>query len=185
MKSIKIFALLFLTYFTLFAQTGCSSDEKKAKPEINKNSSESGEKDVLTSDDTSKTDLSVTSDDIQSKPKKINTEQFKQLVFNYDKNPDNWVFEGDLPTIVDFYADWCKPCKMIAPTLEKLQEKYKGKIRVYKINTDENPGLSQYFQIQGIPALLFIPMEGQPQMASGALPESDLEKAIQEVMKVK
>ena len=85
-----------------------------------------------------------------------------------------------MPTIIDFYADWCKPCKMIAPTLEKLQEKYKGKIRVYKINTDENPGLSQYFQIQGIPALLFIPMEGQPQMASGALPEADFEKAIKE-----
>ncbi|HBS85848.1 MAG TPA: thioredoxin [Bacteroidales bacterium] len=184
MKAIKITILLILAFITVFGQQGCSADEKKQKPESGNDVT-----DTVTKADENKSgnDSLVNeteSSDVQSKPIKINTDQFKKLVFNYDENPDKWVFEGDMPTIIDFYADWCKPCKMIAPTLEKLQEKYKGKIRVYKINTDENPGLSQYFQIQGIPALLFIPMEGQPQMASGALPEADFEKAIKEVMKV-
>lgn len=109
--------------------------------------------------------------------------EFKQLVFDYEKNTE-WKYEGQLPAIVDFYADWCKPCKMIAPILEELQEEYKGKLQVYKVNVDKEQELAQVFQTQSIPSLLFIPMQGQPQMAKGALPKESFQQAVTDVLKV-
>jgi thioredoxin 1 len=97
----------------------------------------------------------------------MNTEMFKKLVYNYQKNPKDWVFEGDKPVIIDFYADWCRPCKMVAPIMDELAKEYKGKVTFYKINTDQEKELSQLFNIRSIPALLYIPKSGQPQMTVG------------------
>lgn len=113
----------------------------------------------------------------------LNTDEFKQQVFDYSINKQ-WKYTGKVPAIVDFYADWCRPCKMLEPTLIELQKEYKGKIQIYKVNTDKNPELSRVFGINGIPALLFIPMEGEPQMATGLLPKETLETTIADVMKV-
>ncbi len=113
----------------------------------------------------------------------LTSETFKKEIFDYTKYKD-WKYEGKIPAIVDFYADWCRPCKMMEPTLVKLQKEYKGKIQIYKVNTDDNPEVSQAYGITGIPALLFIPMEGEPQMSTGLLPEETLVTTISEVLKV-
>lgn len=108
--------------------------------------------------------------------------EFLEKVYNFEKNPDAWKYEGDKPAIVDFYADWCGPCKMVAPVLEELAKEYAGQIVVYKINTDKERELSATFGIRSIPSLLFIPMEGTPQMAQGAMPKAELKRAINEVL---
>jgi thioredoxin 1 len=113
----------------------------------------------------------------------LTTETFKQKVFNYETSKD-WKYEGELPCIVDFYADWCGPCKMVAPILEELANEYAGKLNVYKVNTEEQRELAGIFGIQSIPSLLFIPKEGQPQIALGALPKETFKKAFKEVLKV-
>ena len=108
---------------------------------------------------------------------------FLEKVFNYEKNKD-WVYEGKLPAIIDFYADWCGPCKMIAPVLEELSDEYSGKINIYKVDTEAEQELAAAFAIRSIPSMLFIPMNEPPQMANGALPKQELHKLIKEVLKV-
>ena len=108
---------------------------------------------------------------------------FLEKGFNYEKNKE-WVFEGKVPAIIDFYADWCGPCKMIAPILEELSEEYEGKINIYKVDTEAEQELAAAFAIRSIPSMLFIPMNEQPQMSNGALPKQELQKLIQEVLKV-
>ena len=116
-------------------------------------------------------------------PEHLTVETFKEKVFNYDVNKE-WTYEGDLPAIIDFYADWCGPCKMVAPVLEELSEEYAGKLHIYKVDTESEQELAAAFGIQSIPSLLFIPVDDKPQMAQGALPKPSLVKAIQEVLKV-
>jgi thioredoxin 1 len=111
----------------------------------------------------------------------LTTETFKQKVFNYDINKE-WKYEGELPAIIDFYADWCGPCKMVAPVLEELSGEYKGKLNIYKIDTEKEQELSAAFGIRSIPSLLFIPKEGQPQMALGAIPKETFVKIINDVL---
>lgn len=106
---------------------------------------------------------------------------FLEKVFNYEANKE-WKFEGELPALIDFYADWCGPCKMVAPVLEELSEEYAGKINIYKIDTEAEQELAAAFGIRSIPSLLFIPKEGQPQMAQGALPKENLKEAIDSVL---
>ena len=106
---------------------------------------------------------------------------FLEKIFNYEVNKE-WKYEGELPAIIDFYADWCGPCKMVAPVLEELSEEYKGKINVYKIDTEQEQELAAAFGIRSIPSLLFIPSDGQPQMAQGALPKEALKEAINNVL---
>ena len=113
----------------------------------------------------------------------LTNETFKEKVFNYESNKE-WKFEGEIPAIIDFYADWCGPCKTIAPILEELQAEYGEKLNIYKVNTEEQKELSSVFGIQSIPSLLFIPKEGQPQMAMGALPKETFKQAISEVLSV-
>lgn len=113
----------------------------------------------------------------------LTKETFKQKVFNFETNKE-WKFEGDRPAIIDFYADWCAPCKMVAPILEELSEDFKGKVDIYKVNTEEERDLSAIFGIQSIPSLLFIPKDGQPQMAMGALPKDTFVKAFKDVLNV-
>ncbi len=113
----------------------------------------------------------------------LTTESFKEKVFNYDESQE-WSYKGDLPAVIDFYADWCGPCKMVAPILEELSEEYSGKLHVYKVNTDEQQELSAAFGIQSIPSILFIPKDDQPQMAAGALPKDSFKKAFKDVLGV-
>ena len=113
----------------------------------------------------------------------LTKEQFLTKVFNYEKNKD-WKFEGDIPCLIDFYADWCQPCKMVAPILEELSDEYKGKVNIYKVNTEQEQELAGAFGIRSIPSMLFVPQEGQPQMAAGALPKESLEKAMEDVLGV-
>lgn len=113
----------------------------------------------------------------------LTKETFKEKVFNYETNND-WKYEGKVPAIIDFYADWCSPCKMVAPILEELQVEYGDKLTIFKVNTDEQQELSSIFGIQSIPSLLFIPLEGKPQMAMGALPKNSFKSAIADVLNV-
>ena len=116
---------------------------------------------------------------------KINTEEFQKLVWDYKKNSKEWTFAGDQPVIIDFYADWCRPCKMIAPILEELALEYKGKIRIYKVNTDEQRELAALFNISSIPAVLYVPKTGKPQMAVGAQQKANYVEMINSVLMVK
>jgi len=113
----------------------------------------------------------------------LTKETFLQKVFNYEQNKE-WKFEGELPCIIDFYADWCGPCKMVGPVLKELAEEYQGKLNIYKVDTDAQQELAAAFGIQSIPSLLFVPLSDKPQMAVGALPKNSIKKAIDEVLKV-
>ena len=113
----------------------------------------------------------------------LTKETFLEKVFNYEKNKE-WKFEGEVPCIIDFYADWCGPCKMIAPVLEQLSEEYGDKINIYKIDTEAEQELSAAFAVRSIPTLLFCPVNEQPQMANGALPKPELERIIKDVLGV-
>ncbi len=107
---------------------------------------------------------------------------FLKKVYNYETTPDQWTYLGDKPCIIDFYADWCGPCRSIAPVLEELAKEYDGQIYIYKIDTEKESELAQAFGIQSLPTLLFVPMGEQPQMAQGALPKETFKKAINEVL---
>ncbi|ARV06982.1 thioredoxin [Polaribacter sp. SA4-10] len=113
----------------------------------------------------------------------LTKEAFLEKVFNFENNQE-WDFEGKVPAIIDFYADWCGPCKTIAPILEQLSEEYGDKINIYKIDTEAEQELAAAFGIRSIPSMLFCPMEGQPQMANGALPKQELERIIADVLEV-
>ena len=113
----------------------------------------------------------------------LTKESFKTKVFNFELNRE-WKFEGKVPAIIDFYANWCGPCKMVAPILEELQSEYGDKLNIFKVNTEEQQELSSMFGIQSIPSILFVPIDGQPQMAMGALPKDTFKSAINDVLKV-
>lgn len=120
----------------------------------------------------------------QSKVIALDDEGFKDKVFNFAKEKE-WVFKGNKPVIVDFYATWCGPCKRVAPVLEELQEEYGDAIQIYKVDTDKARAVSAAFGISSLPSFLFIPAKGQPQMAKGALPKATFVKALSEIMGVK
>ena len=107
---------------------------------------------------------------------------FLTKVANYEENPQEWVYLGDKPCLIDFYADWCGPCKMVAPILEELAEEYKDEIYIYKVDTEAEQELAAAFGIRSIPSILFCPMGEQPQMAQGALPKDGFKQAIDEVL---
>ncbi len=120
---------------------------------------------------------------VSSSIEHLTATSFKQKIFDYTKSK-TWSYKGKLPIIIDFYADWCRPCKMIAPHLEAISKEYKGKLLVYKVNTDKEQELSQVFTIRSIPAILFIPVNGEPQMLIGAHPKEEYEKQIKTLFKV-
>ena len=113
----------------------------------------------------------------------LTKETFKEKIFNYETNQE-WKFEGKLPCLVDFYADWCGPCRSVAPILEELANEYNGKLEIFKIDTEEERELAALFQVQSIPSLLFVPINAMPQMAMGALPRETFVKAFKDVLKV-
>lgn len=108
--------------------------------------------------------------------------EFLKRVADYEANPREWKYLGDKPAIVDFYASWCGPCKMIAPILEELAAEYGDELYIYKINTEDEQELSAAFGIRSIPSLLFVPMNGAPQMSMGAMSKADFKRAIQDVL---
>jgi thioredoxin 1 len=114
---------------------------------------------------------------------KLTLQKFKEKVVDFEKSKE-WEFKGKLPAIVDFYADWCGPCRMVSPILEELAQEYKGKVDIYKVDTQAQPELAAMFNIRSIPTLLFIPVGEKPQMAMGALSKEGFEQAIADVLKV-
>lgn len=108
--------------------------------------------------------------------------EFLTKVADYEKNPNEWKYLGDKPAIIDFYADWCAPCKLVAPLLEDLSKEYAGKIYVYKVDVDKEPELAQAFGIQSIPTIWFVPMKGKPQISMGALSKEQLKEYVNNVL---
>lgn len=116
----------------------------------------------------------------ESKVKHLTYSEFVRKVWDFEKDPTTFNYKGKQPAIVDFYANWCGPCRRVAPIMEKLAEEYDGKLLVYKVNVDEEKDLAAAFQVKSIPMVLFIPMEGQPMMQVGALPEEGYRKVVEE-----
>ncbi len=111
----------------------------------------------------------------------LTNDSFKKMVFNYEVNKE-WKYEGDKPAIIDFYADWCAPCRQLSPLVDEIAKEYDGKIVVYKVDTEKETMLAQNLGITGLPTLLFIPAKGKPQMSMGAIPKEMLVKAVNEVL---
>ncbi|GEO08128.1 thioredoxin [Segetibacter aerophilus] len=109
--------------------------------------------------------------------KHLNKQEFIDEIFDY-QNSEEWKYKGKLPAVIDFYAEWCGPCKSVAPTLEQLSDEYDNKVEIYKIDTDKEPELSELFGIQSIPTFLFIPVEGAPMIQRGALPKNAFKQVI-------
>ena len=107
---------------------------------------------------------------------------FQTKVYDFEKNPGQWVFNGDKPAIVDFYATWCGPCKALAPIMDELAGEYAGQIDIYKVDIDQSPELAAAFGIRSVPSILFIPLGEKPQMAQGALPKATFKQAIDEIL---
>ena len=158
----KIILMLMLATIT-FISCGNSTDKEKQSKEEQKNST-------------------INKKENKMKTINLSKSEFLTKVMNYEQNPQEWKYLGDKPCVIDFYADWCGPCKMVAPLLEELAKEYDGEIYVYKIDTEKEQELAQAFGIRSIPSLLFVPMNEQPQMVMGALPKSELKKAIDDIL---
>ena len=158
----KIILMLMLATIT-FISCGNSTDKEKQTEEEQKNST-------------------INKKENKMKTINLSKSEFLTKVMNFEQNPQEWKYLGDKPCIIDFYADWCGPCKMVAPLLEELAKEYDGEIYVYKIDTEKEQELAQAFGIRSIPSLLFVPMNEQPQMVMGALPKSELKKAIDDIL---
>ena len=104
---------------------------------------------------------------------------FLRKVANYEASPNEWKFLGDTPALIDFYAPWCGPCKSLSPVLEELAREYSGKLDIYKVNVDNEQELASFFRIRSVPTLLFVPMEGEPQMSAGAPTRGQLKKFLE------
>ena len=113
-------------------------------------------------------------------PEYLTYDTFIEKVWDFEKNPQEWVYEGDVPCVIDFYADWCKPCRMVAPIMDDLAKEYDGKVKIYKIDVDKEKRLASVFQVRSIPAVLFSPKEGRPMMQAGALPKDQYIKIIED-----
>jgi thioredoxin len=116
------------------------------------------------------------------KPIMLTKAMFLDRVYDFEKTPDTWVYKDNKPCIIDFYADWCRPCRMVAPIMEEFASKYNGQITIYKVDTDKEKELAGYFGIRSIPSVLFCPVNGKPQMSQGALPKDEFEKIINQLL---
>lgn len=113
---------------------------------------------------------------------KITAAEFKELIYNYEANPQAWVFRGDKPCVIDFYADWCRPCKMIAPILDELAAEYAGKVNFYKVDTQVEQELARVFNISSIPLVVFCGVQGNPQGTMGAYPKEEYKRLIESII---
>ena len=116
----------------------------------------------------------------ESKTKQLTYNEFLHKVWNFENNPTTFIYKGKVPAVIDFYADWCGPCRRVAPIMEKLAEEYEGRLVVYKINVDQEKELATAFQAKSIPMVLFIPLEGQPMKQVGAMSEESYRKIVEE-----
>jgi len=110
----------------------------------------------------------------------LSYDTFLTKVWNFEANSQEWIYEGDVPCVIDFYADWCGPCKRVAPIMDDLADRYDGKVKIYKIDTDKEKELASAFGIRSIPSVLFVPMKGKPMMQTGALPKDQYIKIIED-----
>ena len=176
-KNVCLYAMMAL------AVMGCSQNNKKQEgsstglPSRVESESKAGAE---------KADLSVAGSSNQSasagKVQVLTASDFRKKIMDYESHPDEWVFAGSRPAIIDFYATWCGPCKMMAPMVESLAGKYAGKIDFYKVDIDQEPELASVFGIRSIPTFLFIPLKGNPTMQMGAMQKEDFEEIIGKVM---
>lgn len=152
--------VLFLSMIALMAFTSCATDNSKKQ-----------------------TNNNITEKTTQTmKPIELNKQEFLAKVVNYEANPNEWKYLGDKPAIIDFYASWCGPCKMVAPILEELAVEYGDKIYIYKVNTENEQELAAAFGIRSIPTILFVPLNEQPQVVTGAMPKSSFKQAIDNIL---
>ena len=175
MKKKSIFLMAFAI---VIAITGCSQN-KESKQE------KKAEATVSQADNAQQVDKKASSLEANAGDGKVNyltTSDFKKKVMDYEKHPEEWVFVGSRPAIIDFYATWCRPCKMTAPVVEELAKDYQGKIDFYKVDIDKEQELATIFGIQSIPTFLFIPVKGQPTAQMGAMEKEDFEKIIKQVL---
>ncbi len=161
MKNIALFLILLAAPFFMACSDTKGSEQNNEKTENV----------ALGGDDQTKSD---------AKPEFLTYDEFLKKVWNFEKNPQQWVYEGDVPCVIDFYADWCGPCKRVAPIMEELAQKYDGKLKVYKINVDKERKLASVFQVRSIPSVLFVPKEGKPMMQVGAMARDDYFKVVNE-----
>lgn len=166
MKRLSIVLLIGLAF--TFTATACSN----ANSENNEGITTTGNSEMNNSGSENET----------AKPEYLTKETFKQKIWDYEKNPQEWIYEGSEPAIIDFYADWCKPCKMVAPILDEISKDYAGKVKVYKIDTEDQKELAAVFQVRSIPTFLYIPAEGQPQMDRGFKDKAAFERIISDVL---
>lgn len=117
-----------------------------------------------------------------SKPVQMTKALFVTNVFDFGKNPDTWIYKGTRPCVIDFYADWCRPCKQVAPLMEGFAASYQGEVDIYKVNVDQERELAEFFGIRSIPTVMFCPMEGKPQMSQGAMSKENYEQIINEFL---
>ena len=125
---------------------------------------------------------SESNNDTTMKAIELNAAEFRKQIYDYEKNPTAWKYEGDLPAVIDFYATWCGPCKMMAPVMETLAGEYEGRVRIYKIDVDKEQRLAARFGVRSIPTFLFIPQSGDPQHAMGAMDITQMRRIIDEVL---
>ena len=112
----------------------------------------------------------------------LTQEDFVKKVYDFETNPNAWKFEGDKPAVIDFYATWCGPCKMMSPILDEISKEYEGKINIYKVNVDKEADLASVFGIRSIPSLLFVPMKKEPSMVQGAMQKNELKKLVDDIL---
>lgn len=113
-------------------------------------------------------------------PEYLTYDTFIEKVWDFESNPQEWIYKGDVPCVIDFYADWCKPCRLVAPIMDDLAVEYEGKVKIYKIDTDKEKRLAQVFQVRSIPSVLFSPVKGRPMMQAGALPKEQYKQIIED-----
>jgi thioredoxin len=118
----------------------------------------------------------------KKEPIHLTKAEFVSKVANFEANPSEWKYLGDKPCIIDFYATWCGPCKMVAPIMDELAKEYDGKISIYKVDVDAEPEIAAAYGIQSIPTIFFCPMNGNPQISMGAMPKESFQKVITEVL---
>lgn len=171
----KAKSILFLiATFAIFTFASCNS-AKESKSETEENTPQTEE---ITE---AKSSL-LSSNEVISEPIHITTEEFKQLVHNFDKNPSEWVYEGDKPCIIDFWAEWCAPCRAIAPILDEVAKEYAGQVYVYKVDVDAETTLGHVYGIQSIPTLLFVPLTGDPKPSIGLIQKEEIMKNVNDFL---
>lgn len=173
---------LFMIVFAIaaIAMTGCSQNKQNNKDNASADKTQDAKMDSKKNNTMNK-DTS-TAINGEGKVNYLTTADFKKKVMDYEKHPQEWVFEGSRPAIIDFYATWCRPCKMTAPVVEELAKEYQGKIDFYKVDVDKEQELAATFGIESIPTFLFIPVKGKPTAQMGAMQKADFEEIIKSVI---